>query len=120
MDNWFPKTDIDPILPNILYLSNMFTATHNPSLLQSLNVSHILMVGSNLQAKHPEMFKYKQVSVEDDPGENIIKYFEECFQFIDEGRGQGKGVLVHCAAGVSRSATIVIAYLMFKNQLNFT
>ena len=36
---------------------------------------------------------------------------------IDEGRRKEKGVLVHCQAGISRSATIVIAYLMKHERL---
>lgn len=36
----------------------------------------------------------------------------------DEGRTNNKGVLVHCLAGVSRSVTITVAYLMYKCSLN--
>lgn len=36
----------------------------------------------------------------------------------DEGRSQEKGVLVHCVAGVSRSVTITVAYLMARLKLN--
>ena len=47
--------------------------------------------------------------------ENIIKYFGECINFI---KGEDK-VFVHCAAGESRSATIVIAYLMWNKKMTF-
>lgn len=36
---------------------------------------------------------------------------------IDEAREQGSGVLVHCHAGVSRSATVTVAYIMKRQGL---
>jgi protein-tyrosine phosphatase len=36
----------------------------------------------------------------------------------DEARNNEKGVLVHCLAGVSRSVTVTVAYLMYKLSLN--
>lgn len=37
---------------------------------------------------------------------------DTAFAFLDEARDNGKNVLVHCQCGVSRSATVVIAYAM--------
>ena len=37
---------------------------------------------------------------------------EAAFGFIEEARQKGAGILVHCVSGISRSPTIVIAYLM--------
>lgn len=37
--------------------------------------------------------------------------------FSDEARSRQKGVLVHCLAGISRSVTITVAYLMYKCSL---
>lgn len=38
--------------------------------------------------------------------------FDVAFAFLDEARAQGAKVLVNCQCGVSRSATVVIAYCM--------
>ena len=57
----------------------------------------------------------KIIQIDDVSSRNIIKYFGECLNFID---GNEK-VLVHCMAGVSRSATIVIVYIMWKKKMKF-
>jgi len=49
----------------------------------------------------------------------ISQHFEEASHFIDEEIRLRKGrVFVHCAQGISRSATLVIAYLMSKRQMS--
>lgn len=40
------------------------------------------------------------------------------FVVPDKGRAQKKGVLVHCLAGISRSVTVMLAYLMAHRQLS--
>lgn len=40
------------------------------------------------------------------------KKFQAAFDFLDEARERDERVLVHCQCGVSRSATVVIAYCM--------
>lgn len=58
------------------------------------------------------------VPVDDISSASIIDHFETTFDFIDRVRKNGN-LLVHCMAGISRSATIVIAYLMKKYSYDY-
>lgn len=51
--------------------------------------------------------------------QNICKVFQPVIDFIDGARKSNPKarVLVHCAAGVSRSVTLVLAYLMAREQM---
>jgi hypothetical protein len=63
---------------------------------------------------------YHRIWLHDDPNEQIDVHFESATDFIHTQLQQGKKVLVHCQAGVSRSATIVIAYLMRYMHLSYS
>jgi len=109
---------MDMILPR-LYLGSLF-ASRDLSLLQRNNISHILVVGVELKQHYPQNFSYHHVSIDDEEGELIISHFKECISFIEEALRDSEGnILIHCAAGVSRSSTVVIAYLMYKHKWTF-
>ncbi|KAL6581796.1 hypothetical protein OROMI_005810 [Orobanche minor] len=97
-----------------LYLGSLQAATIR-STLKNVNITHILSITSSITSTHPKHFVYKTIQVQDRSDVNISRYFDECFTFIDEARARGGGVLVHCVAGRSRSVTVLVAYLMFKN-----
>lgn len=57
------------------------------------------------------------VPLKDTENENLLDYLEVCIDFIDRSRKEGS-VLVHCFAGVSRSASVITAYLMKSENLS--
>ena len=59
-----------------------------------------------------------KIEVEDSENENILKHLPQACQFIDEALAakETNNVLVHCAAGMSRSGSVCIAYMMFKER----
>lgn len=57
------------------------------------------------------------VPLKDTENEVILDYLDACLNFIEESRKKGS-VLVHCFAGVSRSAAIIMAYLMRTERLS--
>lgn len=83
------------------------------------NITHIISVigGPNpVPLKYTEPpYTHLQIPIDDTPHTNIIEHFATCNEFIESAKPGN--VLVHCAQGVSRSVTIIVAYLMQKHQL---
>ncbi|CAD2214997.1 protein-tyrosine phosphatase [Angomonas deanei] len=84
---------------------------------EKLNIKYLLTVGRDLTPLPPEGGKHKVIVVDDIPGADIRSSFQEAVDFIDESLRRNCGCLVHCFAGMSRSATTVIAYLMIKRKM---
>lgn len=53
------------------------------------------------------------------PSQNILPYLDKAIEFINKAVSSGGRVLVHCFAGISRSASTVIAYFMATRKMTF-
>lgn len=98
------------------------------SLLASKNITFVLTIMSKdlsedvLQQYREQGIEHMFVKRRDIEDENMLEMFGELCEVIEEklrrGDADGKkqGVLVHCAMGVSRSVSVVLAYGMSMNE----
>ncbi|XP_030621815.1 dual specificity protein phosphatase 22-A [Chanos chanos] len=93
-----------------LYLGNIRDSENRDSLSRN-GITHILSVYNNAKPVMEDM-TYLCIQAADASNQNLSQHFKECIRFIHECRLNGGACLVHCLAGVSRSTTMVVAYLM--------
>jgi hypothetical protein len=81
-------------------------------LLDSLGINYILNVSTNCPNYFPDRYTYKHIKIKDTWDQKMTSFFDEAFEFIDEALRNNATIMVHCKAGISRSPTVTIAYLM--------
>ena len=115
MEKEIKSQNIDKITDKI-YLGGIDGANEINYLKQE-GITHILSLAGKIFSINYEKgtFITKIIEIMDFTDENIFKYFKECIQFIENS----KKIYIHCMAGVSRSASIVIAYLMYKEHKKY-
>ncbi|KAF9143789.1 tyrosine/serine/threonine protein phosphatase pps1 [Mortierella sp. GBA39] len=130
---WFYDPEFEGSFPSrilpFLYLGNLAHAS-NPGLLKSLGIRYVLSVGEQAHGLDVHMGEVDSatkstrfmVKLVDDMYDNGVdplwRHIEDSVAFVDEARKNNTRVLIHCRVGVSRSATIVIAYLMAHYNLS--
>ena len=103
-----------------LFIGGLHALYQKPDLFHAAGITHILSVldFDIYEAGAFKEYKHLHIKLDDDPNENLIEYFKETNQFIEDGLASGGGVFVHCAMGKSRSATVCCAYLMQKYNIS--
>jgi len=83
-------------------------------------IKYILNVTPNVPNtfENDRTFRYMQIPISDHWSQNLSSFFPQAIAFIDEARKNKCGVLVHCLAGISRSVTVTVAYLMSSLSLS--
>jgi len=102
------------IQEDFLFLGCWSSATHKNAL-KSLNIKRIVNCTPD-DPPYPDEYSYLHISIDDLYGQNIASHFEKAIEYIRDAKSKNERVLVHCHAGISRSSTIVIAYLMTENK----
>lgn len=112
--------DNKPDLEIVEIISGVFLSSQDPiycyDILKKYKIQHILSLGFEPDIKFSGI-SYYFVEILDLPEFNLTSYFDKCFNIINNCRDDN--ILVHCNAGVSRSPTIIIAYLIKYVHMNF-
>lgn len=108
------STYIDKVTDKI-YLG-CYNGALDVAYLKAEKINNILsLIGNDSPGYEGGDFTQKVIDIDDFPKENIIQYFKECIEFIESANK----TYVHCMCGISRSSTIVIAYLMWKTHATY-
>ncbi|CAF0917124.1 unnamed protein product [Didymodactylos carnosus] len=102
------------IVPHV-FVGNS-TDAQNRDRLNQHHITHIVNATPDIPCKWENDYRYLRVSILDLLSENIRQHFIPVSNFIDEAVRNNGNVLVHCSAGISRSPTLVLAYMI--NLLN--
>jgi len=103
------------ILPYLL-IGNQRDAASKERLTE-LGVTHVLNVTAHLPLHfEDDGITYMRLPASDSGSQNLKQYFSEAIRFIESAQASNGKVLVHCQAGVSRSPSIVAAYLIARSR----
>lgn len=118
------SSNCDQIIPNeknlgAIYIGNLLCA-ENIELLQKNKITSVISCLNNSKITYDESIieEHYMIPIEDDENVEMLSLFENTFKIIEDVRRRCN-VLVHCELGVSRSPSIVIAYLMKKKKWCF-
>lgn len=118
------RREMQEIIPG-LYLGPYSSAMRSKcEYLLTNNITHIICIRQAVEAhfirpNFPETFKYMVLDIADAATENIIQHFAKVKKFLDDCWLSGGKALIHGNAGISRSAAVVIAFIMEKYGLTY-
>lgn len=101
------------IIDNI-YLGSAFNAASYYTL-KELNIKKVVNVTQEISQYYADDFEYKTYKLYDNNLDDITNFLEDAYNYITM---TDDNILVHCYMGSSRSATIVVYYLMKKYNMS--
>lgn len=97
-----------------IWIGNQF-ASVNQKWLKEAGITHIVSAIGEPQTGRIEGITYKIFDLEDSHDQHVLPHIYELHEYLTKEVGSTGKVLIHCAAGVSRSASFVIGHLMLSD-----
>jgi hypothetical protein len=108
------NNDINYIIDNI-YLGN---SSHTEDELRTIGISYIFNITNNHYREYNRIIELKYPT-EDIYTQNIMESFPDIVKKMKELNDEGLNIYIHCHAGISRSSSIIILYLMTYHNYNY-
>ncbi|KAF9778658.1 protein-tyrosine phosphatase-like protein [Thelephora terrestris] len=98
-----------------------FAAISDNDLLRKHRITHIVQVidVSWLPPVNDPNMTVTRIDIMDIPSADLKSHLDAACAGIEKSLTSGKNVLVHCQQGISRSASVVIAYLIKKYDMSY-
>lgn len=106
---------LDKII-NHIYLGDINNAFNKPLLIK-YNIKNVISIIHGSYPIYPNDFNYLILDAIDNEKQSIIDLFESSNTFIDNAIKNNENIYIHCIAGVSRSSTLIAAYLIWKYNM---
>nr|CCA23229.1 conserved unknown protein putative [Albugo laibachii Nc14] len=97
-------------------------------MLKQLNITHILNVTPSRDTdpisgvpnffEKKKLFIYRRCAIFDSKSEDLVPIIESSVEFIENAKHYGR-ILVHCNKGISRSVSLVVAYVIKYHGLSY-
>jgi protein-tyrosine phosphatase len=119
------------LIKNGIFIGNAHSvignfATKDADILDDMNISVVISALTEEEYDDYMIAKedfpnidWHRLVIDDDKDEKISEHFFKVHTIISQALADNKNVIVHCAAGMSRSPTLVIAYLMIENRWSY-
>lgn len=100
-----------------LFLGSAAAASDRRAM-QKRGVTHALICHPALPEHHPQHFRYGRAPLIDEPTANLLELLPDALEFLGAAQRKGR-VFVFCMKGISRSSSVVIAFLMMERRIGF-
>lgn len=88
-------------------------------------IGKVLVISESCRAyfESNAQLKYLVIKLPDEPESSLLDVLQQALEFMEPGEPAtgsfGSNCLVHCVSGMSRSASLVIAYIMTKHGKSY-